>query len=211
MTVHKGLCELKILDARITKELSTTKFVVNNKHSNQMIDGMAIAQFCQANQKKYQSVRTLINRRNAIKRAITMSNATTTVQIGDKTYTVAEAIDMKSVGMHYYKYILTQIEEEYSAATRKATKENGAPLETKADTYMTSMYSSTDLKNMSDEIKRVRDAFIASQTLDVICTIDALDVMDELRNFIDGFMADVDSALSVSNALTTIDVEYETC
>lgn len=210
MTVHKALSELKVLDARIHKELDEVKFVVNNKHNNAKIDGKNVADFCSAMKEKYQSIRTLVNRRNAIKAAVTMSNATTRVSICGKEYTVAQAIDMKSVGIGYMKEILEKLESQYRAATRFAEKENGSALESRADSYMTTMYASADLKNMSDEIKKVREAFVASQSVDIVETVNATREMDGLRNSIDAFVFEVDSALSVSNALTTIEVEYDT-
>lgn len=210
MTVHKGLSELKILDARIEKELGEAKFVVANKHNNQKINGKSIASFVDAANEKYQSIRTLINRRNAIKRAITNSNAVATVTVGGTTYTVAEAIDMKSTGISYYKNLLAVIDNQYRGAVKLAEKENNSNLEAKADTYLTTMYSGSELKNMSDEIIKVRDAFIASQTIDIVDAIESVNTITSLRNTIDGFMSEVDSALSVSNALTTIDVEYTT-
>ena len=209
MTIHKALSELKVLNSRITDEIMNTRYVVANKHSNQKIDGMTIADFVKENMAKYISVRALINRRNAIKRAITRSNASTFVNIGGETYTVAEAIDMKSCGVAYYQALLTAISSQNAAAVKTANNENGNKLEDRADTYIRSMYAGSDLKNMSDEIKSVRDSFISSQTYDVIDIIGTTTKMEELRNKIDSFMSEVDSALSVSNALTTIDVEYE--
>ena len=34
MTVHKALCELKTLDARITKAIQSSTYVFANKHSH---------------------------------------------------------------------------------------------------------------------------------------------------------------------------------
>lgn len=210
MTVHKALCELKILDARINKEIDTAKFVVANKHNNQKIGGKAIADFCASVKEKYQSIRTLINRRNAIKRAVIMSNALTKVVIAGKEYTVAQAIDMKTSGNNYLNSLRMTIEDQLAGAVKLAERENGSRLEESANNYMTSMYSGSDLKNMSDEIKKVRDAFVASQTIDIVDPVDASREIEGLKNQTDAFMADVDSALSVSNALTTIEVEYDT-
>lgn len=211
MTIHKGLCELKLLDARINKEISMIKFVVANKHNNQRIDGKSIAEFCASTKEKYQSICTLINRRNAIKKAITRSNAVTAVTIAGETYTVAEAIDMKTAGTAYLRSLLGAMYSQYTVANKTAEKENGSKLEDRADTYMSSMYSGSDLKNMSEEIKKVREAFVASQVIDIVDPIGVSKEMDKINDKIDAFMADVDSALSVSNALTTIEVEYEAC
>ena len=66
------------------------------------------------------------------------------------------------------------------------------------------------MKNLSEEVKKVREDFVASQTVDVLDPIDSRKVMESLRDRIDSFMSDVDAALSVSNALTQIDIEYDT-
>ena len=90
MTVHKALCELKVIDARINKAISATTYVVPNKHNNTKIAGMTIPDYCEQAKTAYQSAVDLIARRDAIKRAIVKSNAETTVVIGGKVYTVAK-------------------------------------------------------------------------------------------------------------------------
>lgn len=99
MTVHKALCELKTLDARIQKSIQQGTFVFANKHSNNKVAGVSIGTYSEEIRAAYQSAKDLIARRDAIKRAVTLSNATVKVTIGGKEYTVAEAIEMKNHGM----------------------------------------------------------------------------------------------------------------
>jgi len=210
MTVHKALSELKIIGERIEKEISGMNFLAVNKHSNAKMNGLPVADYINQTKDKYKSVMTLINRRNAIKRAVTKSNATTMVNVGDEEYTVAEAIDMKNFGMNYQRGMLSRLESQWRSVQSMAERENGDKLDRRADEYIKSLYENADMKNMSDEIKKVRDAFVESQTMDIIDPIGAEKTMADLRDKIDAFMSEVDSALSVSNALTTIEVEYET-
>lgn len=211
MTIHRALAENKMLDARITKALSSFSAVVPNKHSNTKISGIPVADFCKKAAEDYQSIRTLINRQNAIKRAITNSNAVTKVSIGGKEYTVAEAIDMKNRGVNFPYKLAEILEFQYSKAKSEADRNNGEKLDQRSDEHIKSLYQGTDMKNMSEEIKKVRDAFIASQTIEVLDPVGAIAEAEALRAELDGFMTEVDSALSVSNALTTITFEYETC
>lgn len=210
MTVHKALSELKVLDARIRKETRELSFAVANKHGNAKISGIPVEEYKKDAKSKYDSVRTLINRRNAIKQALTNSNAVTKVKIDDKEYTVAEAIDMKNYAMAYYSNVLSIMESQYEVAKSKADQENGEKLDRRADTHVQSMFEGADMKNMSDEIKKTRDDFIKSQTVEIIDPIGVVGEMQRLRDYIDAFMVNVDSALSVSNALTTLSVEYAT-
>lgn len=210
MTVHKALCELKVLGDRIDKEISTLTFLGVCKHSTQKIDGVFVKDYVENVKEKYKSVRTLINRRNAIKRAIILSNAVTKVTIGGKEYTVAEAIDMKSNGIRYVRNIIEKMEGHWSRAQALVERENGEKLDLRADAYVKSLYEGSDMKNLSKELQELRENFVASQTVDIIDPIDVQKEMQEIRNYIDSFTTEVDSALSVSNALTTIDVEYVT-
>ena len=210
MTVHKALSELKILNDRIESEMTARTFVVANKHSNTKINGEPVEQFCREAKDAYQSIRSLINRRNAIKRAVIRSNAETFVKIGSKEYTVAEAIDMKSTGMSYLEDLCRRIASSLNSAKQVADRENGERLSDRTDNYIKSMYGATDMKNMADEIQKVRDAFVAAQTVELVDPLNAAREVEGMKNQIDAFMSEVDSALSVSNALTTVEVEYET-
>lgn len=210
MTIHKALSELKLLEGRIQKEIGNAAFAIANKHSNTVVNGIPIAEFANEAKEAYKSIRTLINRRNAIKCAVTRSNAVTKVKIGDKEYTVAEAIDMKNLGMDHVKQLCAAIENQFLSAKAKAERENGDRLESRADTYIQSLYQNADKKNLSDEVKKVREDFMTAQTVEVLDPLGAAKVSAELRNQVDAFMSEVDSALSVSNALTTVDIEYET-
>lgn len=210
LTVHKALSELKILNDRIQREIDDIQFVLVNKHSNQKINGAPVKEYMEQTKEKYQSVTTLINRRNAIKRAVTRSNAVTIVDINGTEYTVAEAIDMKAVGVSHLRQLLQRMEYQFKQAQNLAERENGDRLDNRADEYMRSLYQNTDLKNMTDELKKVRENFITAQTVEILDPVKVTDEITKLRDKIDAFMSEVDSALSVSNALTTIIVDYET-
>ena len=210
MTIHKALAELKLLDGRIEKATGDAVFVAANKHSNTVIGGVQVLEFAGQAKDALRSIQTLISRRNAIKRAVTRSNAVTMVSIGGKEYTVAEAIDMKNLGMEHLKYLCSVIETQYAGAKAKAERENGEKLEQRADTYIQSLYQNADKKNISEEVRKMRDDFITSQTIEILDPVSAVKTAAALHEEIDAFMADVDSALSVSNALTTIDISYDT-
>jgi len=207
MTIHKGLKELKVIGARIEDAIQALTVVVASKHNNTKISGQPVADFVDSVKAKDQSVRTLIARRDAIKRAITLSNAVTKVSVGDKTYTVAEAIDMKNTGLQYQKQLLGVFKAQLAHAKKLAEVENER-LEARADEYIRSMYAGADLKNMGDEIRKMRDTFVAAQTYELVDPLHAEEVIAKLQAEIDTFESEIDSALSVSNALTTIEVEY---
>ena len=201
---------MKLLFTEEKAPVNQINFLAVCKHSVKKVDGVLIDDYVDSTKAKYKSVMTLINRRNAIKRAIILSNATTKVTIGGKEYTVAEAIDMKANGMYYMRDILGKIEGQWTRAQATAERENGEKLDARADAYVKSLYEGSDMKNLSKELQELRENFVASQMVDIIDPIDIQKEMQTIRDHIDSFTTEVDSALSVSNALTTVDVEYET-
>lgn len=208
MSIHKALCELKTLDSRINKSIGETQYVFANKHSNNKVKGMSVTAYCDEIKSGYQSVNDLMNRRDAIKRAVVLSNATTKVTVGGREYTVAEAIEMKNHGIQMMQMLLKRLERDNRAARNEADENNGEMLEMRADEYIKSLYGNTDIKNASEEIKKVRADFIAAQTYEIVDPIGIVGEMEHLDKEINGFMVDIDSALSVSNALTEISITY---
>lgn len=62
MTVHKALCELKTLDARIQKGIQQNPFVFANKHANSKVAGVNVGDYCKEILASYQSVNDLISK-----------------------------------------------------------------------------------------------------------------------------------------------------
>lgn len=208
MTIHKGLAELKILDGRIKKEIQNGSYCAANKHSNDKINGIPIEDFKKAVQGTYDKAIDLINRRKAIKKAVVLSNAKTTVKIADVEYTVAEAIEMKNHGIELESMLINTMDSQYKMAQVEVNRQNGNNLEERADQYVTAIYGQKEGKTVTADIEKVRKDFLESNSYEIIDPINIPEKSEELRNKIDSFMAEVDSALSVSNALTEITIEY---
>lgn len=208
MTVHKALVELKTMDSRITKAISATHFVVANKHTNDKINGISVKDYCEQMKSAYQKAHDLISRRNAIKRAVVLSNANTKVVVSGVEYTVAEAIEMKNHGIGYLQSLLTKVNSDYVSAQRNANTNNGSALESRADEHIRNMYGNTDMKNASEEAKKARADFIEAQTFELVDPIKVRDEIERLEKIINDFTIDVDAALSVSNSRTEIEVSY---
>lgn len=207
MNVHEALTELKMLEKRIPAETKAVVWVLANKHSNTQINGVKLTDVVERVESQRKKVLDLIRRRDAIKRAVVQSNAVTKITVAGAEYTVAEAIDLKNHGMEFLGNLQEQMVRDYRNAERSAQIEN-ANLESRADSYMKTMIGNSDTKNMSAENRATRDAFIVAQTVELVDPIGVLKVAAELDEQINTFMSKVDSALSTSNALTTITVEY---
>lgn len=207
MTVHKALAELKTLDDRINSEIIGSVFVRANRHNNMKIFGKTIPDFMADTESSYQSVKALINRRNAMKRAVVLSNAITKVNIGGVEYTVAEAIEMNNHGMENLVNLRDCLREQYSSVKRMVESENGDKLVKACENYIQATFGTKEKINNPD-IEMAQKVYMANNTYDIVTGLDIEKVIKELTDRIDAFKAEVDSALSVSNALTVIEFDY---
>lgn len=212
MTVHKALAELKVIDSRINNAIREATFVTANKHSNEKISGMSIADYKTAIKAAFQKVNDLINRRNAMKRAVVLSNARTIVDVGSDSYTVAEAIEMKNHGMEHMRTLLQVLTRQYKSAQDTLILNSGDALEKRAESYVLSVIQAqpkdSKISIDSEAMKSLRKTYIENNAYDLIDPIDIAKRMEELTDQITQFETEIDAALSVSNALTVIEFSY---
>ena len=211
MTVHKALAELKIIDDRILNAINNVVFVTAVKNGTKKIDGVDINSYNESVRSSYQKANDLINRRNALKRAVVMSNATTKVMVAGAEYTVAEAIDMKNHGLDGMKMMLNTMARQYRDATYNFNRNSGESLEMKANEYVMNILGSQGNTADKTDVKQVQalhDSYVANNEFVMVDPIEVEKKIEDMRNKIAEFETEVDAALSVSNAVTTIDIEY---
>ena len=212
MTVHKALAELKIIDDRINKAINDGTYVIANKHSNEKIQGVSVNDFKDKMRASYQKATDLINRRNALKRAVVLSNATTKIQVGDVEYTVAEAIELKNHGMEFKSALQKAIAYQNAYAQNDINRNSGEAIEKRAEQYVLSVIQAQpkDAKMAvdSDAMQALRKDYIKNNTYDLIDPLNVSELLAKLTDEINEFNTEVDAALSVSNALTVIEFEY---
>lgn len=206
MTVHEALCEIKTIDDRITKAVRDVNPCATKKHSAINIDGISVDTFADRAKASYQKAQDLIRRADAIKRAISKSNASTVVVIDGKEMTVAEAIYEMQHGVDSKQYLLRKLRDEYNLATNKI-KESERELERRCDNYIRDNYGGKDKADPA-VIEKARRAFIDDNTVDLVDPLDVHKLIGELSDEIDRFSVAVDSALQTSNANTKITIEY---
>lgn len=207
MTVHKALAELKMLDKRIIDSISGAQFCTPNRASNTKIGGVEIAEAKDAMKRQFQSCQDLINRQIAIKKAVILSNAKEKVTINGVEYTKAEAIAMHNQGMEYKDALLTQLTNQYKSAQSYCDRHN-IDLPEEAAREAERFYANDTSDNKAEKIKKAIDDKIESGTYSIVSGVDITNEIEKLKSEIDAFMTEVDAALSVSNAVTEIEVEY---
>ena len=160
----------------------------------------------------HQKVTDLIARRNAIKRAVVLSNAVTKVKVGNDEYTVAEAIEMKNKGMQFKSTYMNNLVYQFNVANNELNRNSGDAIEKRAEQYVLAVIQAQpkDAKMAidSDAMQALRKDYIKNNTYDMIDPLNVKKLIEDLSNEIDEFNTEVDAALSVSNALTVVDIEY---
>ena len=197
MTVHKALAEIKVMDDRIHTAIYAGVYCLANKHSNEKV-----MQGC------YDKVNDLIKRNEAIKKSVVLSNAVTKVKIGDNEYTVAEAIWMKNHGIDNKVGLLVKLQQQYNKAQAEILKNNGEELDKRAEQYVIGIYGSKEGKTDTEAFEKTKKEFIKANQYELLDPIGVLKVIEDLEKEIDTFKAEVDAALSTSNAITEIEVTY---
>lgn len=208
MTIHKGLAELKVLEKRICNTIDEAQFCQTNRHSNEKIEGVSIEEYKKRIQASYDKVNDLINRRDAIKRAISHSNAVTEVEIAGVKYTIAVAIEMRNHGIEFKTRLKSKMKKQYGQAMAILEIKNGAELEKKVEDQIVALYGQKENGTDPERIKATRKELMTQYSYDFIDPLKLEEVMNKLEKEINDFISEVDSALSTSNALTTITIEY---
>ena len=208
MTVHKALCDIKLLNKKIFKEISEIKIVVANKSTNNKVDGQTLEEFKQSIKSDYQSINSNIDRYKALTRAVAQSNAVTKIIVNGSEYTVAEAIAIKNKLIPIKQQLLDRILYVYNKEN-SLVKEKNDRLEYEADEFVRDKdLKKEDSKNLAETILKTRNDYYNTRKYELVDPLKVNNITKELKDEIDNFLLDIDSALSVSNANTLITIEY---
>ena len=209
LNIHKALCDLKILNKRINEKIMELDVVNTFKPSNPKINGVSVDDWKKNARAKWDSLQSDIKRRDAIKRAINQSNAVTEITIGGTKYTIAEAIDMKQFGVTYLEAIARKLKDQFSRANQLVNM-NNAQVENDAAAYAQSVAGGKDktVQISPESIEQIRKTYYDQHKSELAEAFTITTELEDLQKTIDDFRSEVDSAISVSNAVTTITIEY---
>ena len=214
MTVHRAMVELKTIDKRIAKEIEGAAFCTSAKVNMKKLFGQPAEEFYRQAQSDFDSITGLINRAAAIKAAIPVSNAKTKIKVNEQEMTVAEAISLKQNLIPLRQKLLNALNIQYSEAIHEVEDKN-ATLEKRTDAYIASIYGSNAAAKAADaeEVNKARDAYANAQTFELVDGLKSnkkgtADIIKAMQDDIVKFQNDLDAALSVSNATTTIEIDY---
>ena len=205
MTIHAALSYLKTADKRITKDLNTDTYATYAKVGADKINGVSAKTVKEEMKSSYQSVVDIIKTVEAIKKAVSKSNAENTIIVCGDEMTVAEAIYMMQYGIDIKKSLLQTLRAQYASA-RNSVERYNKDVEQRADKFVESMFGSKEKATGQDAIV-ARDAYIKQNTYEVVDPVNLMDKIKYLEAWINEFETEVDGAIQVSNATHTIVIE----
>ena len=201
MVIHSALAELKLLYNKILKQTMNLHVAGIKGASDKFIYSSTLTadEFVKKADADIQSIGDLYKRRTDIKRAIVKSNALTEVKIGDKTMTVADAIEMKN-SIVALSDLLNKLKYEKADTIKNFNKkEEQLEFSIQEQIKNSGLTSADAISNFSANYKKENEYTIyQAKDLDKI--------IEKLEDYVDTFTSEVDAALSISNATTTIDV-----
>jgi hypothetical protein len=194
-TVTRGLSELNTIKKRLSKLTAGTTFL------SVKVGGRAWRDHLHETKSNWQAINDLLTRYEVLKFAIITSNATTLVKIGDRSYTVAEAIAMKEV-LQQKKSLLDKMRQSRQSIDY-TVEQHGQTIRGKLDRLLELNFKREQKTDESD-IKTISDAYLKNNAITVVDPLGLDQEISRLDEEIDSFTKEVDFALSESNAVTRL-------
>lgn len=213
MTIHQALCEVKLADKKISQMLSSGRdfnLIGINKNpdgTKPTIDGIDVNTFSETAKSDYQKITDIFKRVDAIKAAVSKSNANTKLIVAGKEMSVAEAIYHMKYGIKNKKNLLNNLQNQlkFAQITFDQCESN---IEEKLEKSIVSLFGKESIKANTDEVLDYKDKYKKKYMPVMVDPIKIQDEINKLSDEIDKFEMNVDSAIQVSNATTTIEIEY---
>lgn len=199
MSVTQALAELKLLDKRIQKALDNVTWA-DVRTKSHPVDVDKFAKLVHA---EFQSFTDLVKRRDAIKRAIVQSNATTRVKVGTWEGTVAEAIEYKTSIL--YKHQLLDIMRSQLVSSMAQFKVQQELVDERLEKLLHSELGK-DVKTSPETITALTNTFRENNKVELVDPLDLATRTRQLESEIESFETNVDWVLSETNGKTVINV-----
>lgn len=200
MSITQALPELKLLEKRIDKVSTTIQDWCKIAHNSAPLDKEKHKKETEA---QLQSYMDLVKRREAIKRAIVLSNAQTKVRVGQFEGTVAEAIEYKS-SIRFKRNLLESM-KECLQVKREEYERKKAEVEGRLERLLQSELGK-DVKTNPETITALTTSFRENNKVELVDPLDLAAKIQSLEDELDSFETNVDWVLSQANATTLIQV-----
>lgn len=207
MTVHEALCEAKTMDKRIEKAIGAVIPIGTKERKSENVSGKSVKDFTDEARSRHDQATQLITRYNAIKAAINQYNSETEINVGSKTYTIAQAIWMMQFGIKKKQRLRDTYARALSTAQSEVNMANGDKLNARAEQAANANFGSKEKVNTEEYLKFITE-YKSRNELELVDPLNLSKLIQEMDNDIADFETHVDSAIQVANATHTITIEY---
>ena len=216
MTIRKALVQKKLLDSQI-KELASSRFVAVTTSKRAIIDGLNQQAWKEDSMSRFQSLNDKLRRREAIANAIMQANAVHTVAVKkfiglDKQSSELENISFASAiaRKKYLENLLYTVVAQMQGSVTKNSKEY-QDAERKADEKVADrLYQEfSSVTQASGKVRQEREVELREQY--TVTLLDPNKFAENLlgfKEYIESYLADIDSILGHATEVTEIEVEY---
>lgn len=201
ISVTQALSEIKLLRARIYNGLDDASFIILKKKNMPFFDADKYATKARAS---FQSYNDLVSRYQKLKSAIVKSNATTTVRIAGKTYTVADAVEQKR-SISFQEDLLKHLMNEYKTVHNEFVLHETAERK-RLDALLTTELGKSS-KTDVDVIKTLTETLLAENKAEIVDPLHLADKIATMKHEIEEFKTTVDWILAESNGRTMIHID----
>lgn len=204
MTITRALTEVKLLDSRIETKIQGGQFIASVKKSSAKVNNMFTREeFEKYVNSTYDSIKDLMERRRIIKSSIVKSNAITLVKIGDKEYTVADAIERRK-NIEVERELVEVLERQYKNAVANANA-NNEKVDRNLDNLLNSSLSA-DTNKKGESVIGFAEAYRNDNYYEVIDVLNLKSEIEKIKTDIMKFDGEFDICLTESNSITTIEI-----
>lgn len=209
MSLTRGLAEVKTLEDRINRMTAEQKFigVSRGTGSFRQVPGCANPdEFAKTVKSSFQTIQSLVERRNKIKAAIIAANSSTTFVLNGVTYTIAQAVDRKHSIM-FEQRLLDQAKRAFTTAQKMHSD-----MQDKLQRDIDEKYHQVTLKDKSSKTDNdLMDSISARMRAEYepgfIDPLGLESLITKMSEDISAFLMNIDFALSEINAITKITID----
>lgn len=204
MTIHRALAELKLIDSKIYKLVnSLTPLGLYQK--DKLVNGVSqIEDFETDAKSKYQSINDLIGRKVKIKSAVVDANSKTEVKVNNKTMTISEAINYKTI-IDQKRQLRDRLKSFHSQSVQKL-ESNNETVNQNALRLAESALQKDNVKINDGDAIAITEPYIKKNEFHLADPLKISELIDEMTEEIDNFSSEIDSVLSEINAITIIKI-----
>jgi hypothetical protein len=204
MTIHRALAELKLIDAKIEKQISEIN-PVGIFQKDKLINGYTKeSDFKDSAISKYQSVTDLIKRKCDIKSAVVLANGITKVKVGNKEMTIADAINFKS-NIKFKNMLIQKLKQSHLQSASNLQKNNQI-VEDNVQKLLEYTFGKESTKVNEGDMNAVRKPYIEANTWHLFDPLEVLNKIEAMEKEVSEFEMEIDAALSEINATTFIEI-----